>query len=180
MALYIPRLGGAFKFMLNYLSLGMVFSVPVVLGLVYRRTPWWSAIAAISAALAVGITLLVLGLWQDQALARNILSETSVATVVFAVSAKWYRDDDPLSAGARRLSEDLNTPVVGAGPAAAAADGVRVYGWVGALSAVFGLVLLGCAFLPAGGQTSSSINVAASICLFAIGGCLWRVSKRKG
>jgi len=180
MALYIPRLGGAFKFMLNYLSLGMVFSVPVVLGLVYRRTPWWSAIAAITAALAVGITLMVLGLWKDQALARNILSETSVAAVVFAVSAKWYRDDDPLSLGARKLTEDLSRPVVGADQAAAPGGGLRVYGWVGALSGVFALALLGCAFLPAGGQTSPMINVAASLCLMALGGCLWRVSKRDG
>jgi solute:Na+ symporter, SSS family len=175
MALYIPRLGGAFSFMLNYLSLGMVFSVPVLLGLVYRRTPWWSAIAAIVAALAVGITLMVLGLWKDQALARNILSETSVAAAVFALSSRWYRDDDPLSAGARKLNEDLNTPVVGA---AAVPGGLRVFGWVGALSMVLGLVLMGCAFLPAGGQTSSAINVAGSLCLLAIGASLWVVAKR--
>jgi solute:Na+ symporter, SSS family len=179
-ALYIPRLGGAFNFMLKYLSLGMVFSVPVVLGLVYRRTPWWSAIAAISAALAVGITLMVLGLWENQALARNILSETGVAAAVFVISARWYRDDDPLSAGARRLTEDLNRPVVGAGTVADPAGSVRVYGWVGAISAVFALALLVCAFLPSGGQTSPWINVAASLGLVVIGACLWRVSKRSG
>lgn len=178
MALYIPRLGGAFKFMLNYLSLGMVFSVPVVLGLIYRRTPWWSAIAAIAAALAVGITLMVLGVWKEQALARNILSETSVAALVFGVSSRWYREDDPLSAGARRLSEDLRNPVVGGGPDAQSEGGLRVFGWVGKLSIVLGLLLMGCAFLPAGGQTSASINVAASLCLMAIGGGMWKVSRR--
>jgi len=178
MALYIPRLGGAFKFMLNYLSLGMVFSVPVILGLIFRRTPWWSAIAAISAALCVGVTLMVLGIWKEQALARNILSETSVAAAVFAISSRWYRDDDPLSEGARRLSEDLDNPVVGAGPAAKSEGGLRVFGWIGKLSMVLGLLLMGCAFLPPGGQTSSSVNVAASLCLLAIGGGMWKVSLR--
>jgi len=53
-----------------------------------------------------------------------------------------------------------------------------VYGMIGALTLVFGLMLLIYALLPAGGQSSSSINLAASLCLMAIVGWMWKLPGR--
>lgn len=176
-AWYTPRLGGAFKFMLNYGSLGMAFMFPVLFGLVFRRTPWWSGIASCATALAAASALMVLGVWKEQAYARNTLTEAGVTAVVFALSALWYRDDDPRSAGARQLTMDLKTPVMGTDQAGEPGGGALVYGLIGVLTLVFGFVLLACAFLPAGGQSSSSINLAASLCLMVIGGLMWKMAK---
>ena len=55
---------------------------------------------------------------------------------------------------------------------------LRVYGFVGAVSALLGVALLACALLPAGGRTSNKINVAAGLALLAIGAGLWRLSHR--
>ncbi|HRE07658.1 MAG TPA: hypothetical protein PKX00_18730, partial [Opitutaceae bacterium] len=118
-AFYIPRFGGAFDFALHYYSLTSAFMMPVALGMIYRRTPWWSGIASCSAALTVAITLMVLGVWKENPLARNVLSEAVVATLVFALSARWYRADDPKHAELHRLDRDLRTPVPDA-PAATA------------------------------------------------------------
>ena len=60
---------------------------------------------------AVAITLMVAGVWQENALARNVLSEAVTATVVFALSARWYRADDPRNAAMQLLDRDLRTPV---------------------------------------------------------------------
>ncbi|HLP24342.1 MAG TPA: hypothetical protein VK477_01600, partial [Acidobacteriota bacterium] len=83
-AFYIPRFGGAFDFALQYYSLTAAFMMPVALGMIFRRTPWWSGVAACSAALAVAITLMALGVWKENPLARNVLSEALTASLVFA------------------------------------------------------------------------------------------------
>src|SRR5690606_15477525 len=59
-ALYIPRFGGAFQFALQYHSLIAAFMMPVALGMIFRKTPWWSGIASCSAAVITAITLMVL------------------------------------------------------------------------------------------------------------------------
>jgi len=61
-SVYIPRFGGAFEFALQYYSLTAAFSLPVALGMVFRKTPWWSDMAAGSLAVygVIGIASLVL------------------------------------------------------------------------------------------------------------------------
>ena len=50
-AMYIARTGGAFDFGLKYYSMtGPGFMMPVLLGMIYRKTPWWSGMASCSAA----------------------------------------------------------------------------------------------------------------------------------
>jgi hypothetical protein len=53
---------------------------------------------------------MMLGVWKENPLARNVLSEAVVATLVFALSARWYRADDPKHAELHRLDRDLRTP----------------------------------------------------------------------
>jgi len=177
-AWFIPRFGGVWRFSLNYTTLWSMFGMPVFLGMLYRRTPWWSAIAACVAAPAAVIILMVFGVWQEHAFVRNVLVETAVVLVVFFGSAPWYRADDPRSAGARQLEADLKRPVIVADEKALVAGSLRVYGLVGAASMVFGVVLLGCAFLPGGAHTSPAVNLFAGLVLVPLGAWLWHVGRR--
>ena len=177
LAWFIPRFGGVWRFSINYTTLWTMLQIPVFLGMIYRRTPWWSAIAACAAAPAVVAVLMVLGIWEDHAFVRNVLVETAVVLVVFFGSARWYRDDDPRSAGARELDANLQRPVL-ADERAAVAGSLRVYGLVGAASMVFGLALLGCAFLPSGARTSPAINLIGGLILAPLGAWLWRIGRR--
>ena len=90
-ALLIPKAGGAFAFALEYYSLTAAFSMPVALGMIYTRTPWWSGIASCSAAIAVALALMFAGVWNEHAFARNMISESVVAGVVFFGSAFFFR-----------------------------------------------------------------------------------------
>lgn len=175
-ALYIPRFGGAFEFALQYYSLTAAFMMPVALGMVFRRTPWWSGIAACSAALIVAITLMVLGVWSENPLARNVLSEAVTATLVFAISARFFRADDPRHAELARLDADLRTPTADAPDAGT--SGLAVYGVVGTISFLLGCVLLLCSFLPGSAIAPASHNLVAGLLLLLIGVGLRRVARR--
>jgi Na+/proline symporter len=177
-AFYIPRFGGAFQFALHYYSLVATFSVPVALGMMYRKTPWWSGIASCSAALGVVGLLILFGVWKEHAYVRNMLVETSVATLVFFASALWYRADDPRSAGALRLDADLKVPVIV--DEKAAVGSLQVYGVIGSVSLLLGVVLVACWFIPSLPSAPGSINVVAGILLLALGGWLRRVARRAG
>ena len=174
-AFYIPRFGGAFKFALHYYSLTTTFGIPVALGMMYRKTPWWSGIAACSAALIVVGLLMVFHVWEDQAYVRNILVETGVATLVFFASAFWYRADDPRNAGAIKLDADLQVPVIV--EEQVAAGSLRVYGVIGSVSLLLGSVLLLCWFIPAVPSAPASINVLAGLMLLGLGALLRRVAR---
>jgi solute:Na+ symporter, SSS family len=177
-ALYIPRFGGAFQFALQYHSLIAGFMMPVALGMVFRRTPWWSGIASCSAAVLTAITLMILGVWPENPFARNVFSEAIAATLVFAASAWWYRADDPRHAELHRLEKDFNTPVPDA--PAAAASGLAVYGLIGAISIILGIVLAACTLLPSSPLAPSRHNLVAGLILIAIGVGLRRVASRAG
>lgn len=174
-AFYIPRFGGAFQFALQYHSLVAAFMMPVALGMIFRRTPWWSGIAACSAALTVAITLTVLGVWKENPLARNVLSEAVVATLVFAISARWFRADNPRHAELARLDADFRTPVPDA--PADTTNGLAVYGVIGTTALVLGAVLIACAALPSSEVSPSTHNLVAGILLGLIGLALRRVAR---
>jgi len=175
-AFYIPRFGGAFEFALQYYSLTAAFMMPVALGMIYRKTPWWSGIASCSAALTVAITLMLMGVWKENPLARNVLSEAVIATLVFAISARWYRAEDPRHAELHRLDHDLRTPVPDA--PIATASGLAVYGVIGTLSLVLGGVLVLCTALPGSVVAPASHNLVAGLLLLLIGLGLRRISAR--
>lgn len=177
MSFVISKLGGAFDFGLKYYSMvGPAFMMPVLLGLVYRRTPWWSGIASCTAAFTLSIGLFVLDVWPEHAYPRNVFSAVIASTVVFVVSAYWYRADDPKSQKAIQLDRDLRTPVPD-GPVPV--GGLRDYAMLAWVSALLGAVLLCCWFLPARPPASATVNAVAGLLLFGIAGLLWRVSRPK-
>jgi len=174
-AFYIPRFGGAFDFALQYYSLVAAFMMPVALGMLYRKTPWWSGIASCSAAFIVAIALMLAGVWKEDALARNVLSEAVTATVVFFLSARWYRADDPRHAALHQLDRDLRTPVPDA--PVAPAGGLQVYGVIGSISILLGLVLIACTALPSTPLAPSTHNLLAGVLLILLGFGLRRVAR---
>lgn len=169
LAFVISKLGGAFDFGLKYYSMvGPGFMMPVALGLIYRKTPWWSGIASCTAAFVAAFVLFGLNVFPEQAYARNVLSASGAATLVFVISTFWWRPNDPNSAEAIRLDHDLRTPVVeDKGPDGHGA--MQVYGVIGNLSIVIGLVLLACWFVPASRIAPASINVIGGGLLISIG-----------
>ncbi|HEX7631735.1 MAG TPA: hypothetical protein VF388_06370 [Lacunisphaera sp.] len=175
-AFYIPRFGSAFDFALQYYSLVAAFMMPVALGMVFRRTPWWSGMASCSAALIVAIALTMAGVWADNPVARNVLSEAVTASLVFGVSAFWYRDDDPRHTALHQLNRDLDTPVPDAPPDAR--SGLKVYGVIGSISILLGIVLIACTALPGSAVAPSTHNLTAGIILILLGLLLRRVAAR--
>jgi SSS family solute:Na+ symporter len=177
LAFVISKLGGAFDFGLKYYSMvGPGFTMPVALGLMYRKTPWWSGIASCTAGFALTFLLFGLNLWPDQAYARNVISACAGSTLVFVISAFYWRPDDPKSAEAIRLDHDLRTPVVEDNrPGGHGA--MQVYAVIGNLSIIIGLVLLACWLVPATRVAPASINVIGGGLLVAIGLVLRWVAK---
>jgi len=179
-ALYIPKLGGAFSFALQFYSLTAAFMMPVALGILYTKTPWWSGIASCTAAVVVGLGLMIGGVWPDQAFIRNMFSESIAATLVFFLSALWYREDDPRNAESRRLARDMQTPVV-VEARAIDTSGFHVYRMLGSVCLVLGAVLTACLALPSSPVAPSTVNLAAGILLIGLGLVLHIISRdRKG
>jgi solute:Na+ symporter, SSS family len=175
-AMYIPRLGGAFNFALQYYSLTAAFMMPVALGMVYTRTPWWSGIASCTAAIGVGLTLMALGVWSDQAFARNILSESCAASVVFFGSALWFRESDPRHAGIFALERDFATPAADEkGPVDRRT--LKVYRLLGLVCLLLGGVLTICILVPATHVAPALINPIGGALLIMLGGFLMYVSR---
>jgi hypothetical protein len=115
------------------------FMMPVALGMASAGPLGGPVSRRAAAALVVAITPMVLGVWESNPLARNVLSEAVAATVVFALSARWYRAEDPRHAEIERLDRDLRTPVPDA-PVASHA-GLAVYGVIGTMTLALGAVL---------------------------------------
>lgn len=176
-AFFIATLGGAFEFNLKYFSMvGPSMLMPVLLGIVYRRTPWWSGVACLVAGVATTFTLFGLDLFPNHIFPRNVIGTAVSTTLVFALSTFWYRSDDPRSAEAIKLDRDLRTPVeedsAEADPAA-----MQVYGMVGNVCFVLSVVLLGCTFLPATETAPASINTLAAVILLVLGWALRRLAR---
>jgi Na+/proline symporter len=177
-ALYIPKLGGAFQFALGFYSLTAAFMMPVALGILYTRTPWWSGMATCSAALAVGLILMALGFWKEHAFIRNMLSESIVAAVVFFGSAKWFNKNDPRHQELLRLEADLKTPVI---VEHGRSDTSRfgVYKLVGRICLLLGGVLLLCKMLPSTPAAPASLNAIAGGMLITLGVAVLLISRER-
>ena len=174
-ALYIPKFGGAFKFALVFYSLTAAFMMPVALGMLYTRTPWWSGIASCSGAIVVALVLMGLGVWEEDPFSRNMLSESIAATAIFFGSAFWFREDDPRNQELLQFEKDLVTPVptekVQFDP-----SGFRVYRLLGKICILLGIVLTICIFVPSSETAPATINVVAGIGLILLGIGLVRIS----
>ncbi len=177
-ALLIPKAGGAFAFALEYYSLTAAFSMPVVLGMIYTRTPWWSGIASCSAAIAVALALMFAGVWNDQGFARNMISESVVASLVFFGSAFFFRSGNPRNEHVLALERDLQQPVLVA-TERFDPSGFHVYRLLGRVCLVLGGVLTICLAVPSGPVSPSWINLVVGVFLLLLGGGILYASRER-
>ena len=177
-ALLIPKAGGAFAFALEYYSLTAAFSMPVALGMMYTRTPWWSGIASCSAAIIVALALMFAGVWEEHAFARNMISETVVAVVVFFGSAFFFRRKSARNEHILALERDLRQPVL-AETERFDPSGFHVYRLLGKVCLVLGVVLTVCLAVPSGPVSPSWINLVVGIALLLLGGVILLVSRER-
>jgi SSS family solute:Na+ symporter len=98
------------------------------------------------------------------------------STVVFVFSAFFWKPGDPKSASAVQLDRDLQTPVIELNPVVEH-GAMGVYGVIGNLSIIIGLVLLACWFVPSTRVAPASINVLGGAILIGIGLVLRWVAK---
>lgn len=175
-AFYIPKLGGAFEFALQFYSLTAAFMMPVALGLLYRRTPWWSGIASCSAAVITGLTLMFLGLWKEDAFARNLISESIAALIVFFGSAYWFNEDDPKHAELRKFEQDLHTPALSESTQIEPSS-LKAYALIGKICLIIGLVLIACVFTPSSPIAPAWLNIVAGVMCTALGAVILHLTR---
>ena len=177
-ALYIPKLGGAFQFALQFYSLTAAFMMPVALGLLYTRTPWWSGMASCSAAIIVALTLMGLGLWNDQAFVRNMISESLAASVVFFGSAFWFKKDDPRHEELLKFERDLKEPALSE-TVQFDPSGFGAYTLIGRICLILGIVLVACVLVPSAQLAPASLNVVGGVMLLALGATILYFSRNR-
>jgi len=124
--------------------------------------------ASCSAAIILAVTLMALGLWSDQAFARNMLSESFAATVVFFGSAYWFKPDDPRHAELLLLEKDLQTPAY-RDSAQLKPVGLGAYVLIGKICVIMGLIMIACVFAPSTAVAASSLNVVAGVLSLLLG-----------
>lgn len=173
--------------------------IPVLIGFLYRKTPWWSAIAAalagiaatigaaIAANLTEGIPIDSIGtLFSDISLTVagmtlgryeiNIFVGTVVSLIVLLLSGFWTnrraRDRNRLQA----FINDLQTPAY-ADPDAYDVAAIRSYRIVGLLGMLIGMLLVVLSFISRS-QGGFSINMITGTGAVLFGLFFWRLADR--
>jgi hypothetical protein len=180
MAFWISRLGGAFDFGLKYYSMvGPGFMMPVMLGLIYRKTPWWSGLASSISAFAVVFVMFAFDMFADHAFERNILGAVIGATLAFVISAFWYRPGSPETAHIEALDADLRTPVSNEDDEHINYGSLKEYRLIGYISFILGLVLIVAYWIPSTPEAPAYINLLAAALLMGIAWWLVKAGRRK-
>lgn len=186
-AFNIQKYGGAFDVYMKAESLYKItLFVPVFLGILYTRTPSWSAIASVAAGvvsvLGIGVTaaiqsgksVTVMNIlfsdlnvhWIGFDLTRyelNALVGLFVCTSVFVVSGFFNRREGNFKDRIESFEKDLNTPAYADGDHKMGAEGLKAYQIMGILSIGLGsiLILLAVPTIRDGGWLNGLVGVLA-------------------
>lgn len=198
--LNMERFGGSFDV---YLRANSLYSppmfIPVILGLVYTRTPWWSGMVAfgggvlavlaadVAANLALGLPVASFGdLFTDLRLRvlglemgryeLNTLVGLLAATACFFGSALAHRREGRFKARIEALEHDLRTPAYAEG-VKLDLRGVRAYRLAGWLSVLIGGMLLVMGLVGLG-QGGASLNLVAAALALGLGGLIVEGTRR--
>jgi len=179
-ALYIPRFGGAFEFALYFYGIsGPPLMLPVMIGLLYTRTPWWSAIA--SSALGLAAELLVLAIIGGNHPNRYellVFTGFVVSGGAFLLSRRFpnrvKEDEDRLES----LRRDLDTPVYSA-DRSFDPSGFSAYKLVGVVAMILGGILTLLVFYPSA-PSDRLVNFLCGFFTFAIGIVLTYILRQRG
>ena len=199
-ALNIGKYGGAFDVYLRADSLYKPsMFVPIILGLVFTRTPWWSGMLAFGGgvvaiiivdiianisqgmpadsfgAIFTPITVNVLGLEMGR-YEINTLTGISVSGILFLLSAFFNKREGAFAQSISSLERDLKTPAH-ATTSKIDLSGIRAYLLAGRLAMVIGGLLLLLA-IPTMSSGGAGLNVVAGLFAIALGAGVVYFTKR--
>lgn len=190
-ALNMERFGGAFDVYLRADSLYKApMFIPVLLGLVYTKTPWWSAIAAFTAGV---IGVIGVGVWaglaQGQsvnALANifsdvrltifglemgrfevNMLVGTVVSTAAFFGTSLFNKREGAFRQRIEAFEDDLHTPALAEPGAALDLRGLRAYRLAARMGMGIGVLLILFTVLTI--QDRGILNLIAGVLALCLG-----------
>lgn len=202
-AFNMDKYGGAFDV---YLRADSIYKpamfVPVMLGLLYTRTPWWSGIAAVLGGV-LAIVLVGVGAQLAQGGGASVLDAVfsnleitlggvvltryeintlvgiSVSTLIFAGSAFFDRREGAFETRITALEQDLKTPALAATGVPADPRGLSAFRITAWMSIGLGLLLLGSGIFFVDGRL---LNFASGLTALLIGiiihGLLMRTLRR--
>jgi len=146
--------------------MSLAYGPPALLGLLVRRTPSWSGLAAFGVALAVGVFgSFVLG-W---GLVANVLSVVPVSVAVFFLCRLFPETDPAHAARHDDLFRRLDTPVDMAGELGDTPDPTsQVFRFLSRATGLVGLLCLPIVFVaPPGERATAAGYVAITLALAA-------------
>ena len=189
-AFNMDKYGGAFDV---YLRADSIYKpamfVPVMLGLLYTRTPWWSGIAAVLGGV-LAIVLVGVGAQLAQGGGASVLDAVfsnleitlggvvltryeintlvgiSVSTLIFAGSAFFDRREGAFETRITALEQDLKTPALAATGVPADPRGLSAFRITAWMSIGLGLLLLGSGIFFVDGRL---LNFASGLTALLIG-----------
>ncbi|MCC6397883.1 MAG: hypothetical protein IT282_12765 [Bacteroidetes bacterium] len=159
-AILVQRTKGVFDFALMYYSwFGPSMFTPVMLGLVYKKTPSWSAIASATAGLVVIFIVNVLVDVTPYQYEVNIFGGVGVATIVFFFTSLWKEKDPAILKAHDAFAKDLATPAVDE-HLRWSGNALSSYRIVGVLTIAIGVVVIALGFVPA----SMAVHAITLVC----------------
>jgi SSS family solute:Na+ symporter len=178
-ALYIPRFGGAFEFALYFYGIfGPPLMLPVMLGLVHTRTPWWSAIASSGLGLAAElIVLAIVGGSHPNRYELLVLTGIAVSGGVYFLSSRFRNRNAEDQARLESLKHDLQTPAY-AEVREFDPSGFSAYRIVGVIALLVGAILMALGFYPSS-FSDRIVNFICGLFTFGIGVFLVYVLKSR-
>jgi SSS family solute:Na+ symporter len=190
-AFNVQRFGGAFEVSLRANSLYKhTLFLPVFLGLLMTRTPWWSAMASVAvgmvtvlgvgvfASIATGVGLSPMNIlfadveahWFGFTLYRyelNAILGLSSAAIVFLTSRFFDNRQGEFGTRIRAFEKDLRTPAYAESEARVGPEGLMAYKLMGYLSLVLGALLIIFTFLTL--ERSGWLNTVTGTLAIALG-----------
>ena len=200
LSLAMQKIGGSFDlYMKIYSTTVPAMFVPVMLGMLYRKTPWWSGMAAagIGMAATLGMNALVtvkaglplhsLGdIFADVNLPfaglslgkfeMNIFFGVAVSAAVFFLSARWPNKKPEDIARLQALDHDFRTPSYSDG-APLDRKSIQAYRLVALLSAMAGILLILLSIVTEGFH-DILINFLAGTGALLFGAFFWYLARR--
>jgi Na+/proline symporter len=144
-ALVVPRFGGAFDFGLQFSSLfAPALILPVVVGLIFLRTPWWSAIAASGFSIVLVVSLNIFAIATTGKMYNyqfNIFTGIISTLVVFFGSALFKNKKPTDQERLEKLIRDIRTPAYSDKTAQFPPQAILAYRTVAYSSILIGLSL---------------------------------------
>jgi solute:Na+ symporter, SSS family len=158
---------------------GIVFGFPVIVGILFRRIPWWSALVSMPLSLMYTLSLEFFVPGEGASTSRFIhhLSENLVQykifgavvlnALVFIIATRFYNEKDPKNKPGQQLFELLKKPTYREGDASPVFPNLRPYRLVGWTLLIFGIVVILSGIFISESDTSY-INFIAGIVFISI------------